>query len=93
MKTRPAYAAWTTGGPLATGTQEWAVIGFEIAGDSAYDLSDYEGVTVTSESGDDILVIVKTSGGGYFADYAAKTGSTSMARDPPRRSTLGVRAG
>jgi uncharacterized membrane protein YgcG len=73
-------AAWTTGGPLNTGTQEWAVIGFEIAGGSAYDLSDYQGVNVTFESADDILVIVKTSGGGYFADYAAKTGSTSLTR-------------
>jgi hypothetical protein len=76
-------AAWSTGGPLEVGTQTWAVMGFQIAGGAAYDLSGYFGVDVTFESGEDVVVVVKTAGGGYFAATAAATGSASAARQVP----------
>jgi hypothetical protein len=73
-------AAWTIGGPLATGGMEWALLGVILAGGNSYDLRAYQGFNVLIESGADVLAVVKTLGGGYFGQWLTATGSNSQTR-------------
>jgi hypothetical protein len=66
-------AAWTIGGPLTSGTQNFAGIGFQLAAGSPYDLRSYSGVTVWLESDADVWFVVKAADGGMFGGWLLAT--------------------
>jgi hypothetical protein len=66
-------AAWTIGGPLAYGTQNFAGIGLVLADGSPYDLRHYTGVTIWLESDADVWFVVKAADGGQFGGWLAAT--------------------
>jgi hypothetical protein len=60
-------AAWTTGTPVGNTNQTYERIGFDLNAGMAYDLSLDTGLQVKLESSVGVQVVIKTTGGGFFA--------------------------
>ncbi len=66
-------AAWTTGGPLATGSKTYAGIGFMLDNGLTYNLNGWTGLSVILESNAGVQLVLKLQGGGYFGGLMAAT--------------------
>jgi len=72
-------AAWTVGGPTGSGSATWGVMGVDLNEGSAYDLSDYSGISVRVETGAGLGVNITTTDGGNFqAQIGPTTGSQTF---------------
>lgn len=65
-------AAWMILG--CTGTAcTYAGLGFQLAAGDPVDLSQFDGISITLEAGNDVYFVVKTSDGGYFGQWLSAT--------------------
>jgi hypothetical protein len=74
-------AVYFVGGPKPTmGDVSSAGCGVQLASGSTYSLAGSTGIKMTIEGGQDTLVIVKLSNGGYYGAFATATGSEVLDR-------------
>jgi len=65
--------AYTTGGPLGTGTTTYGIMGVSLLANSApYDLRGYSGILVDREA-QAVDFVIKTADGGYFTTRLPQT--------------------